>query len=172
MAEPFSLRILPIGEIDKSLFSAFDCGEKEINLWFSNFARQSELRHETRTFALLAESGALVGFYALTGALLSNIQTASMRGIESYRYQSPVTLLVKMGIEVEFQEHGFGRLLLYDALRKTLDASKLVATGGLIVQPKTIDLRSFYQKSGFRQISVEPDIWGIALAEIHRALAK
>ena len=61
----------------------------------------------------------------------------------------PVTLLGRLAIDEKFQGQKLGRLLLIDALKRSLDTSKSVASLAVIVDPLDQEASDFYFKYGF-----------------------
>jgi ribosomal protein S18 acetylase RimI-like enzyme len=62
------------------------------------------------------------------------------------------TLLGRFAVSIEFRGQGIGEILLMDALFRSLDSSKQVASAGVIVDAKDESAASFYKKYGFIEL--------------------
>lgn len=66
------------------------------------------------------------------------------------RYQSlPATLLGRLAVDKKYKGKNFGKVLLYDALKKSLENSKEVGSIAVIVDAINELAISFYEKHGF-----------------------
>ena len=61
----------------------------------------------------------------------------------------PTTLLGRLAVSTEFRGRRVGETLLMDALRRSLELSKQVASTGVVVDAKDDSAVSFYTKYGF-----------------------
>jgi len=64
----------------------------------------------------------------------------------------PATLLGRLAVSVAFRERGHGATLLMDALYRTLQHSREVASAGVIVDAKDAAALPFYTKYGFLEL--------------------
>ena len=65
----------------------------------------------------------------------------------------PATLLGRLAVSVAFRGQGHGATLLMDALYRTLQHSKVVASAGVIVDAKDAAALPFYTKYGFLELA-------------------
>ena len=68
----------------------------------------------------------------------------------------PATLIGRLAVSKEFRGQGLGQLLLMDALKRSLDSSKAVASAAVIVDAKDDDAATFYRKYGFLELPKVP----------------
>ena len=61
----------------------------------------------------------------------------------------PVTLVGRLAVSVRFRGSGLGRVLLVDALIRSLEVSQRVASAGVMVDAKDESSAQFYRKYGF-----------------------
>lgn len=64
----------------------------------------------------------------------------------------PATLLGRLAVSVAFRGRGHGATLLMDALYRTLQHSREVASAGVIVDAKDAAALPFYTKYGFLEL--------------------
>ena len=67
-------------------------------------------------------------------------------------FRNTQSQLLKIGclaVDVQFQGKKIGTALLVDALKKILEASKVVATYAVVVDAKNESARNFYSNFGF-----------------------
>jgi predicted GNAT family N-acyltransferase len=68
----------------------------------------------------------------------------------------PATLLGRLAIDNQQKGKGFGELMLLDALKKTLSASKQIASLAIIAEALDDSAVSFYLKYGFQKFIQNP----------------
>jgi GNAT superfamily N-acetyltransferase len=101
----------------------FICGEPELDTWLARYAGQSEKQDNVRTTLLLDEQqGRIAGYYSMRTFELSAADGASATG-RSRRYPVPAMLIARLAVDRDYQGHGAGRLLLFDAPQKPLGCS-------------------------------------------------
>lgn len=64
----------------------------------------------------------------------------------------PATLLGRLAVNINFRGRGLGRRLLMDALYRSLQSSRQVASTTVIVDAKDDAARAFYRKYGFMEL--------------------
>jgi ribosomal protein S18 acetylase RimI-like enzyme len=62
------------------------------------------------------------------------------------------TLLCRLAVSTEFRGRGLGEILLMDALHRSLDSSKQIASAGVIVDAKDEFAAGFYRRYGFIEL--------------------
>ena len=63
-----------------------------------------------------------------------------------------VTLLGRLAVSTQFRGQGLGETLLMDALYRSFESSKQVASAGIIVDAKDETAAAFYRKYGFIEL--------------------
>lgn len=66
----------------------------------------------------------------------------------SYSYL-PATLLGRLAVDIKFQNKGLGKLILIDALKRSLDTSKIMGSYAVISDPLNPEAEQFYMTYGF-----------------------
>lgn len=129
----------------------FSCGEPELDTWLARYAGQSEKKDNVRTTLLLDErQGRIAGYYSMRTFELSAADGASAAG-RSRRYPVPAMLIARLAVDRDYQGHGAGRLLLFDALQKLLAAADHIGFEIVVVHALHEDAACFYLKHGFRR---------------------
>ncbi|WP_086149808.1 GNAT family N-acetyltransferase [Cellulosimicrobium sp. KWT-B] len=143
IARPFSPEALKL--------HPFACGEPELDDWLARFAGQSERRDNVRTTLLLDEqAGRIAGYYSMRTFELSAADASSAIG-RARRYPAPAMLLARLAVDVDYQGNGVGRVLLFDALQKLVDAATAIGFEIVVVHALHEDAACFYLKHGFRR---------------------
>lgn len=129
----------------------FSCGEPELDDWLTKYAGQSEKKDNVRTTLLLDERlDRIAGYYSIRTCELSAADATSADG-RTRRYPVPAMLLARLAVDSDYQGHGAGRLLLFDALQKLLAAADSIGFEVIVVHALHEDAACFYLKHGFRR---------------------
>lgn len=150
-----SLIIEPLGkEHDRA---AFSCGVAELDSYLKHRAGQDVRRRIARVF-VCTEGGfdVVLGFYTLSALSIdvSSLPEAQARRLP--RHHLPTALIGRLAVDRSAQGRGLGRLLLADAVQRTLHASEQVAIHAVVVEAKDEAARRFYQAYGFLSLPDQP----------------
>ncbi len=134
----------------------FDCGNDDLNGWFSQVARQHKDRGVSPTFVAATDytSAEVLGYYSITVAELKNADLP-----EPYRKRLPVKVPVfrlgRLAVSVRHKGQRMGESLLFDAIDRITRISQEVGGVGILVnaKPSAID---FYKQYGFEQMADHP----------------
>jgi len=101
-------------------------------------------------FVLTSDGKSIVGFYTLSqyAIELDVIPEEIARRLPKYRHV-PATLLGRLAVSAAFRGQGLGELLLLDALKRSLQGSRQLASVAVIVDAKDDSAVGFYKKYGF-----------------------
>jgi GNAT superfamily N-acetyltransferase len=143
-----ALRIEPLGKQHER--AGFTCGQPELDDWFRRRASQDERRNVTRVFVAVDDALDVVGFYSLSSFTLSleNLPDEIARKLPRYD-AIPVALIGRLAREEKAHGLGIGELLLADAVRRILAASKTLAVFAIVVDAKDERAAKFYEAYGF-----------------------
>ncbi|MCF6318060.1 MAG: GNAT family N-acetyltransferase [Proteobacteria bacterium] len=133
----------------------FDCGDETLNTFLKTQARQKNTKNiaKTRIICQSTQPTIILGYYTLTGH--SAIAPKTHKLYQNYPELLSGVKLAKLAIDKAHQTKGYSSYLIMDAIMKTIETSFNIASIGLFVDPKTIQLQTFYKKHGF--ITVNPD---------------
>ena len=104
--------------------SGFDCGKEILNDWLKLRATQFDRKDLSRTYVLTAvDESVVLGYYALSTHRIE-YETLSPEGTKGLpRMNVPVVLLGRLAVDQTEQGKGLGRLLLVDALKRSMKIS-------------------------------------------------
>lgn len=134
--------------------AAFSCGLELVDSWVHKWARKAEATNTARIYVAHAGSE-VAGLYSL-----STHAIARERGIAGTLRRNapdpiPCTLLGMLGVDSRFQGLGLGWSLLRDAILRAKQASLVVASRALVVEPAGSELVAFYKRYGFSELDAE-----------------
>jgi GNAT superfamily N-acetyltransferase len=129
----------------------FSSGVEPLDRYFRQQAGQDRRRDIAQVWVLEElESHLVAGFYTLSAAQidLDNIPANLSRRLP--RYPSvPALLLGRLAVDQRFRGQGLGRILLFDAFRRTCDISEQAGIFALLVDAKDVEAVTFYHRFGF-----------------------
>lgn len=101
----------------------------------------------------------IIGFYTLSAATipLKDIPHKLQKRLPRYP-DVPATLLGRMAVDARYQRkpERHGEHLLVDALRRSLDVSRKVASFAVILDAKHENVAPFYARYGFKSLPEAP----------------
>lgn len=126
--------------IDKSFkIDDFNCGDDDINYFLKNLAIPNQFRKLSNTYIFyIEENKRVVAYFSILASQL-NTGDARIYGIDKI----PIVLLGRMGIDKNFRGNNIGRTMINIAVRKALEASKLIACRLLLIET-SLDMKSYY----------------------------
>ncbi len=129
----------------------FSCGVESLDTYFHQQAGQDKRRRLAVPYVLTdTEAELVVGYYTLSmrslrPSALPPQMTRKLPGYDAY----PAALLGRLAIDRSYRGQGFGGVLLMDALRRVLAASREVAALAIVVEAENDSARAFYEHYGF-----------------------
>jgi predicted GNAT family N-acyltransferase len=153
MAAAPTWRIEPLGKQHDR--AAFTCGKHAaLDDYIKTKATQDDRRGAAKAYVALAhETDLVVGYYTLssTGIDLSAIPEAEVAKFARYPIVGS-TLIGRLARDVTEKGKGLGEFLLMDALYRSLELSRQIASAAVVVEAKDHDAMTFYQRYGFTQL--------------------
>lgn len=145
-----SIAIQPLGKHHDR--AAFSCGHSELDDWFRRRASQDEKRNVARVFVAFDNELGVVGFYSLSSftLVIEDLPAEISRKLPHYG-AIPAALIGRLARDQRARGLGIGELLLADAVRRILGASRSVAVFAIVVDAKDDHAITFYESFGFRQ---------------------
>ena len=137
---------------------AFDCGEASLNLYLTRYANQDIRRRVSRVFVASppTEPQRVIGYYSLSAGSLADADLPEPIRRRLPRYPVPVALLGRLAIDKSFQGHGFGAVLIADALQRVALASQVIAVYAVVVAALHESAAAFYRQFGFIPLPSQP----------------
>lgn len=135
----------------------FHCGETSLDDYISKQARQDVKRRVSRVFvATEAEHpSTIVGYYTLSTLSIELNQLPAALARKLPRHPIPAALLGRLAVSQAAEGRGVGRMLLVDALKRTLAVSDEIAIYAMVVDAIDEDAQRFYAHFGFALLSTE-----------------
>lgn len=130
---------------------SFRCGVDSLDRYLKQQARQDISRRISRVFIARdpGEETRVLGYYTLSGLSIDLSVLADLIARKLPRHPIPAALLGRLAVDLDARGRGIGRLLLANAIRRTLSVSDQIAIHAMVVD--AIDQRAmdFYQRHGF-----------------------
>lgn len=150
--------------------TAFSCGNELLDRWLVRYAGQSQRRDAARTFVAATDSRCVYGYYTLVAGQLDRHEaTPETRKGLSQHFPIPVAILARLAVDVSEQAHGAGAALLNDALTRVVRASEQVAVRVVVVHAADDSAAEFYERFGFRALSLTPRTLMVPLVALRTA---
>ena len=143
--------IEPLGvRHDRAVFS---CGNDELDSYLHKQAGQDLKKRAAVPFVITPDHKTIAGFYTLSqyAVDLGDVPAEVAKRLPKYPAVS-ATLLGRLAVSTAFRGRGFGERLLMDALHRSLESSKQVASTGVVVDAKDASAEEFYKEYGFIEL--------------------
>jgi GNAT superfamily N-acetyltransferase len=133
---------------------AFACGVTELDEYLQQRASQDMRRRVAAVFVMVPEEdpSRSAGYYTLSSAsvVLDQLPAEIVKKLPRYP-AVPAVLVGRLARDESFA--GLGKLLLLDALSRSLQHAEEVAAAVVLVDAKNDQAREFYQRYGFVEIA-------------------
>ena len=122
MSLPGALVIEPLGKRHDR--SAYSCGVAVLDRYLKQQAGQDVRRRVARVFVCTADgSNIVLGFYTLSALSLDLSSLPESLARKLPRHPIPAALIGRLAVDRSSLERGLGRMLLADAVKRTVHAS-------------------------------------------------
>jgi len=136
---------------------SFDCGIEELNIFIRYHALKNQKLRISKTWvAHENKSKAILGFHTMCTSSISAIVLPPHLRKRLPRYPIPCVLLARLAVARSSRGTGIGKLLLKDAIKKTIQTSELIGAFALLVDAKDDEARDFYEYYGFLSLPDQP----------------
>ncbi len=120
-------------------------------------AGQDIRRRIARVFVCTAgETDAVLGFYTLSAQSIDLTSLPDELSRKLPRHPLPCALIGRLAVDSSTHGRGLGRMLLADAVKRTVAAGESVAMHALIVDAANEDAKRFYEMFGFAPLTDDP----------------
>ena len=137
--------------------AAFSCGLPDLDLYLARRAGQDVRRRIARVFVCTAgETDSVLGFYTLSALSIDLASLPERLSRKLPRHPVPCALIGRLAVDRSAHGRGLGRLLLADAVKRTVAAGQTVAMHALIVDAANDDAKRFYERFGFAPLTDDP----------------
>ena len=148
--------------------SGFDCGEIELNDFIKKYARQNHTNNISKTYVVL-DNNNVTAYYTLAyeNIELKDISNEIPFDLRQNRKDKvPCILLGMLARDKNLRGQNYGMYLLYEAIKKTYEASKIAGIKGLFLTPlNAIVAKKFYDKIEFLQ-KIDERLYYVPIATI------
>ncbi len=128
--------------------TAFSCVTIELDRYLKEQASQDQKRKTSSVF-IATQDKKIVGFFTLSATSISRESLPDNLIKKLPRYPIPAVLLGRLAVSTEFNGKGFGKILLINAMKRALIASKTIGMFAFVVDAKNESAKSFYKHFGF-----------------------
>ena len=137
--------------------AAFSCGLPELDRYLARQAGQDVRRRVARVFVCTAgETDAVLGFYTLSALSIDLTSLPGQLSRKLPRHPVPCALIGRLAVDRSARGRGLGRMLLADAVKRTVAAGETVAVHALIVDAANDDAKRFYKRFSFVPLTDDP----------------
>ncbi|NDP40452.1 MAG: GNAT family N-acetyltransferase [Rhodoferax sp.] len=136
--------------------NGFDCGDAQLNGWFTQVAMQHKEKGVSSTFVVATngDSAQVLGYYAISMAELVNTDLLAQHR-KRLPTKVPVFRLGRLATDKGQQGKGIGAFMLFDAIDRVTRIASEVGGIGLVVNAKPPAVE-FYKRYGFEQMADHP----------------
>jgi GNAT superfamily N-acetyltransferase len=98
-------------------------------------------------------SSRIIGYYTLSAFTIepSDLPFQLRRRLPRYSH-IPTVLIGRLAVDSNFGGQGWGKTLLFSALRRSFEQSREIAAMAVVVDAKDDAARAFYQRYGFERM--------------------
>jgi GNAT superfamily N-acetyltransferase len=162
--------IEPLGKHDRA---AFSCGVAALDDWFHIRAGQDEKRNVARVFVAVDDQRGIVGFYSLSSFTLAISDLPREYAKRLPRYDLiPAALIGRLARDARVRGEGVGDLLLADAVRRAIGASRSLAVFAIVVEARNEEAAAFYRDFGFAPFPSRPLRLFMPMSEAAEAVSR
>ena len=130
----------------------FNCGKTSLDHYLQYQANQDIKRKLSACFVLIEmETKMIKGYYTLSNNSipLDIVPERIKKKLPKSYLSIPTTLLGRLAVDKRFQGKGTGKLLLFDALRRSYEIADFIGSFAVIVDPMDKEAEDFYTRYGF-----------------------
>lgn len=135
----------------------FSCGEPALDRYLCNQASQDIKKHVAAVFVLTEKQNSdVIGYYTLSAMTITadELPGSMIKKLPKYNLL-PTTLLGRLAVDKQQQRKGLGNFLILDALRRSINLSKEIASMAIIVDAKNEANAAFYESYEFVRLALQ-----------------
>lgn len=139
--------------------AAFSCGKEPLDRYLQQQANQDLQKKVAAVMVLTPDGTTIAGYYTLSqySIELGILPQTTVKKLKLPRYpELPATLLGRLAVSSKFRGQGVGELLLMEALKRSLDQSRSIASMAVVVDAKDAEVKAFYGRYGFIELPDTP----------------
>lgn len=150
--------------------SNFRCGKESLDRYLQKQASQDIKKRVSSVFILIDHPSTEIFAYYTLSAYTVEIEALDADLVKRLpRYPIlPATLLGRLAVDEGQKGKGFGGLMLFDSLKRSLETSMQVASIAVVTEALDAAALRFYIKYGFRQFKDEPMKLYLSMEDIRK----
>lgn len=136
---------------------SFSCGNISLDKYLRTQARQDIRRRISRAFmAIDAEQpDQILGYYTLSSLAIDLSQLPQALARKLPKHPIPAALIGRLAVDERARGLGVGKMLLMDALNRTLTVSQKIAIFAMVVDAIDEQAEAFYRQFGFSALGTK-----------------
>lgn len=142
----------------------FECGNATLDHWLKVRALRNEGRGASRTYVVCTDHQVIAYYCLATGSIASELGSGRLR--RNMPDPIPVMVLGRLAVDLAWQRHGLGKLILRDAILRTVQVSQVVGVRALLVHALSESAVRFYEANGFHPSPMNPRTLFLPLSEV------
>jgi len=134
----------------------FSCGVESLDNYIKKQAKQDVKRRISQVFvATQANKPAdIIGYYTLSSLAIEFNQLPENLLNKLPRVSIPAALIGRLAVSQKAQKCGVGKMLLVDAIKRTLAVSNEIAIYAILVDAMSEEAEVFYKQFGFLKLNL------------------
>ena len=135
--------------------TGFECGVDALDRYLKRQAKQDSKRRIARVFVATKPDNpsSVIGYYTLSTLSIELNQLPEKLAWKLPRHQVPAALIGRLAVSKAAQGQGIGKMLLADAIKRTLAVGDQIAIYAMVVDVIDDSVKGFYEQFGFTQLS-------------------
>ncbi len=133
----------------------FTCNSEPLDTYLKKQSKQDVKRRISRVFIATTPDSpnTIVGYYTLStlSIELNDLPKDVVRKLP--KHPVPAALIGRLAVSEKAQGAGIGKMLLMDAIKRTLGVSNEIAIYAMVVDAIDDQAKSFYQQYGFSSLN-------------------
>ena len=152
----------------------FRCGVEALDRYLKKQAKQDIKRRISRVFVATKPDNprTAVGYYTLSTLSIELNQFPEKLARKLPKHPVPAALVGRLAVSIAAQGQGVGKMLLADAIKRTLAASDQIAIFALVVDAIDDNAKGFYEGFGFTRLSDDSPRQFLPLKSINLSTGK
>ncbi len=134
---------------------SFSCSVPALDTYIRQQARQDIKRRISRVFVARShdEPRTILGYYTLSSLSIDLAALPDAISRKLPRHPIPAALLGRLAVDKSARGSGIGKMLLMDAITRTITVSAEIAIYAMVVDTIDAEAAHFYQQYGFVSLS-------------------
>jgi GNAT superfamily N-acetyltransferase len=135
--------------------TVFNCGIESLDRYLPRQANQDMKRRISRVFIARTpeDKPHVLGFYTLSALSIDLSVLPEKVARKLPRHRVPAALIGRLAVDLSAQHMGTGKMLLADAIKRTLAVSDDIAIYAMVVDIINQKAESFYERYGFTRLA-------------------